>query len=154
MMRIIGFRCSNNDYTFAVLEGTKISPVIVAINTISFPKNYTRPAILQWFYLDLQGLLNRYKPNAIFIKKAEGIAARGKTFVERVGNEAIILLVAGINNIKYVEDRVKSTIARNLGYKGKAHYLKDAFKNSVLEEYENEPEKIKEAILVAWSALK
>jgi len=153
-MILLGLRCSNSDFSYAVLEGSKKRPVLREKNVVLFPKNYSRLDSLRWFFLEIDGLIKRVKPEGILIKKSEILARKSKSRDERVGNETIVLLVAALNNIKYVDCRVKSTIAKNLGYKGKGHYLKTAFDNSSLEDYANEGEKIREAILVAWSGLK
>jgi hypothetical protein len=49
--------------------------------------------------------------------------------------------------------KTKPTIAKDLGLKGKGKYL-DTLDCSVFPDYDNEKEKIKEAILVAWSCIK
>jgi hypothetical protein len=50
--------------------------------------------------------------------------------------------------------KVKATIAKDLGLPGKPRSLTTDLDASVFPEYKDAPEKIKEAILVAWSELK
>ena len=65
---------------------------------------------------------------------------------------AIFLLSAklGINEI---ESKVKSTIAKDLGLKGKGKYLDTKLDTSCIDNFDKFPKKEQEAILVAWSCL-
>jgi hypothetical protein len=150
---VIGIRCSNQDFSYAILDGTKAAPILINKSTISFPRNYSRCKELKWFYQELEGLKDSYEIKEWGIKGAEPMAQKGKFYAARIENEAMIfLLCANIGNDNVIR-KVKQTIAKNLGFKGKSKYLKEVeFDN--IEGYDNCNEKIKEAILVAWSCLK
>lgn len=154
-MKCIGIRCSNNDFSYAVLSGKRATPNLEMSGTIAFPKGYTRPQALRWFLQELEELSKKQHLLSIWaIKGAEGMAAKGKEFVERVENEAIVIFHAGNVGVDKAIRKVKSTIAKDLGLPGKASALKTDLDTSIIPEYYDATEKVKEAILVAWSELK
>lgn len=153
-MAYLGFRCSNKDYTYVLLKGTKRKPVIQKYDNIPFPKGFTRSVNLKWFYQEIDTLIKKHKINCIAIKGVEGLARRSSSLFERIENEAIILLVAADNGIKYVVRKVKVTIAKDLGLKGKVKYLSENLDISVFPDFEKLNTKMKEALLVAWSSMK
>ncbi len=153
-MKCIGFRCSNNDFSYAILSGKKANPTLETSDTIAFPNGYTRQQTLKWFLQELEEISKKQGLTVWAIKGAETIATKGREFVERTENEAMILLhTANVGAVKVVR-KVKSTIAKDLGLPGKAASLKTVLDTSVIPEYERATEKIKDAILVAWSELK
>jgi hypothetical protein len=85
------------------------------------------------------------------IKKFEG-KSRGKTYEERVEHEAAVIIAAANRGLRKVPKKVKSTIAKDLGQKGRAHYL-SVLDTSHFQTFESESEKTKEAILAGWSEL-
>lgn len=153
-MSFLGIRCSNNDFSYVVLSGTKEQPKIELKDSVVFPKGYSRSQSLKWFLQELEEIYKK-DPNIrlIGIKGAEPMASRGKSFVARVENEAMVFFFAGKYAINPVYRKTKPTIAKDLGLKGKGKYL-DTLDCSVFPDYDNEKEKIKEAILVAWSCIK
>lgn len=153
-MKCIGFRCSNNDFSYAILSGKRATPKLLTSDTIVFPKGYSRQQMLKWFLQELEEISKKQELSIWAIKGAEAIATKGREFVERTENEAMILLhVANVGAEKVVR-KVKSTIAKDLGLPGRATSLKTDLDTSLIPEYERAPEKIKDAILVAWSELK
>jgi Holliday junction resolvasome RuvABC endonuclease subunit len=151
-MMKLGIRCSNTDYAYAILEGARSSPQVVEKNTISFPKGYSRSENLKWFYQEIDQILNRLEIDTITIKGAEALATRDKSFVARVENEAMVFLAASNRGLENVSRKIKSTIAKNLGLKGKAKYLAQ-LDTSVFPTYAEESTKMQEAILAAWSSM-
>ena len=151
-MPIFGLRCSNGDYSFAVLSGTAGSPTLEASGTIAAPKGYSKPQLLKWFFQEIQGLHARYGVKCVVMKGSEGTAHRGATFVERVELEAMVFYAGAELGIKLVHRKVKSQIAKGLGLKGKAKYL-DRFDTSVMDSFEGLSPKLQEAALAAWSEL-
>ena len=93
-MKCMGLRCSNNDYAFAILSGSKKAPKLEESGTVNFPKGYSRTQSLKWFLQELEEISKKYELEKLAIKGAEGIAARGKEFVARVENEAMAILFA------------------------------------------------------------
>jgi hypothetical protein len=152
-MKILGLRCSNADYSFAILSGTLAAPVLEASGTISAPKGYSKPQLLKWFFQELQGLHARYAPKCIVMKGSEGMAARGGSFVERVELEAMVFYAGAELGIKPIHKKVKSQIAKGLGQKGNAKYLERVDK-SVIDAFDGLSPKLQEAVLAAWSELR
>ena len=152
-MSCIGFRCSNKDYTYVILTGTKEQPQILSKGTVAFPKGFTRPQELKWFLQEVEELFKKNKITSVAIKSTEAPARKGNTYDERVENEAIILVTAYSFGIKNISKKVKSTIAKDLGLKGKSKYLTSKLELSAFPNYEKETDKMKEAILVAWSSM-
>lgn len=154
-MKCVGVRCSNTDFSYAIVTGKRAGPKILKADTVVFPKGYTRPQALKWFLQELEELSKKHGPFSVWsIKGAEGLAAKGKGFIERVENEAMVIFHAGDAGVEKVARKVKSTIAKDLGLPGKASALKTDLDTSIIPEYEDASEKVKEAILVAWSELK
>ncbi|MBL1212260.1 MAG: hypothetical protein HND52_02780 [Ignavibacteriae bacterium] len=150
---VIGLRCSNKDYSFAIVDGNKNSPVLVDSGTIHFPNGFSRPAELKWFYQELDELSRKYKIDKWGIKGAEAMAQKGKLYTSRAENEAIVFLLGANKGNENVFRKVKATIAKDLGCKGKAKYLVTDIDITSVVNYAKTSEKINEAILVAWSCL-
>ncbi len=153
-MKMIGFRCSNSDYTYAVIEITEDGAKIDDAKTVPFPKNFCHADILKWLYLEIERLLKDNKPRGIMIKRSEAMASKGKPFITRVECEAIIFLLASMLNIKYVAGKTKATILKDLGYKGKSKYFKTAVADFSFDEIIRPSDKIIEAVMVAKSGIK
>ena len=151
-MNVLGIRCSNTDYAYVILTGNRAAPEIVEKSLIALPKGYSRSESLKWFYQEIDGILGRVAINTITIKGAEALAARDQSFVSRVENEAMIFLAASNRGLENISRKVKVTIAKDLGGKGKAKYLAQ-LDTSVFPNYAQETDKIKEAILAAWSSI-
>ncbi|HDZ02748.1 MAG TPA: hypothetical protein ENH52_15115 [Nitrospirae bacterium] len=154
-MAFLGIRCSNNDYCYVILEGTRVLPKIKNKANISFPRGFSRAQSLKWFLQEIEDLLKKYPSiKVISIKGSEPMASRGKSFTARVENEAMVFLAAANVGIKAIFKKTKPTIAKDLGLKGRGKYLSTQLDCSVIPNYDDESDKIKEAILVAWSCTK
>lgn len=151
-LNILGIRCSNKNYAYVILKGSKKNPEIQSYSQVAFPKGYTRPMELQWFLQEIFDILDKNSINMVAIKGTEGMASRGKSFVERVENEAIVQLAAAIKGIKMVYRKVKCTIAKDLGLKGKARSLETDLDCSVFQNFKEMDTSVQDAILVGWSS--
>ena len=145
-------RCSNKDYTYAILRGKKDKPSVIECQTINFPKGYSRAQCLKWMLQEIEDLLNKNKILRIAIKSFEG-RSRGKTFEIRVEHEAAIYIASANCGIKKVSKKVKGTIAKDLGLKGRAKYLETTLDTSLIDNYDKLNDKEKDAILAGWSEL-
>ena len=152
-MAVLGIRCSNKDFTYVIMSGSKTTPRIDTSETNTYPCNFAQPRSLLWFVQEIEQLLSRHNINKIVIKGFEG-RARGKSYQERVEYESAIFIAAAKNGLNAVFRKVKSTIAKDLGLKGRAHYLQTSLDTSVIAGYAAKPEKEKDAILAAWSELR
>ncbi|MBA7671637.1 hypothetical protein ES703_79797 [subsurface metagenome] len=151
-MSVLGIRCSNKDYTFAVLTGTRKSPELLDSRTLPYPKGYSKSESLKWLLQEIESLITTYKVEKIVINKFEG-RIRGNTYEARVEHEAMGYLAASNQGIKSVFKKVKGTIAKDLGLKGRAHYLVTSLNTSLIKDFENYSDKSKDAIFAGWSAL-
>lgn len=149
---ILGLRCSSKDYAFAVLDGTRAKPTLVVSGLVAFPKGFSRVQSVHWFYQELLTILNAHPCTLIVVKGFEGMS-RDRFFVERVEHESAAYLAASHRGIKSVLRKVKSTIAKDLGLKGRARYLSTTLDTSLIVDYDTLAEKTQDAILAAWSGL-
>ncbi|MBI1954953.1 MAG: hypothetical protein HYS38_01005 [Acidobacteria bacterium] len=150
-MSVLGIRCSNRDFSYAVLDGTKKSPQLPEVKTIPYPKGFAESQSLQWLYHEIDELRKKYMFDKIVIKRSEG-QTRGRAFEERVEHEATVMLAAADHGIKAVFKKVKSTIAKDLGQKGWARYLSN-LDTSGFPNFSLLTEKQREAVLAGWSEL-
>jgi hypothetical protein len=149
---ILGLRCSSKDYAFAVIGGTKGAPTVAETGHVQFPKGFSRVQCMGWFCQELEALLAKHSCTLIAIKGFEG-RTRDKSFVERVEHESAAYIAAGRKGIKGVVRKVKSTMAKDLGLKGRAHYL-PTLDTTGVPGFDALDEKTQEAVLVAWSELR
>ena len=149
---VLGLRCSSRDYAYAVLDGTRANPVVVASGQVQFPKNQSRVQAAYWFYQELEGILAKHKCGGIVIRGSES-RTKDKSLIERVEHESMAYPVASQRGIKLVIRKVRSTLAKDLGLKGKASYLSTKLDCSVISEFEKMPEKVQEAVICGWSEL-
>jgi len=153
-MAFLGIRCSNHDFSFAILSGTKISLKVDQTENIAFPKGYSKQSSLTWFLQELHTLFEKNPSiKVIGIKSAEPMASRNKAFVERVEYETIVYLAAANFGIKAIFKKPKVTIAKDLGLKGKSKYLND-LECPFFPDLKEKSDKIQESVLVAWSCIK
>jgi hypothetical protein len=102
---------------------------------------------------EVDDLIKKYSINSIAIKSSEMMASRDKSFVERLEYETIFILAGALQGLKPIVKKVKATIAKDLGLKGKASYL-SILDTSSIPNYSKYSDKMKEAVLVGWSELK
>jgi|APSaa5957512535_1039671.scaffolds.fasta_scaffold158941_2 hypothetical protein len=151
-MSVVGMRCSNKDFAYAVMTGSKKSPAVGKCALVSVPKTFSRPRVLYWMVQEIEQLIEKYDVQKIVMKGFEG-KTRNKTFVERVELEAAIYVVGGKIGMNGIFKKVKSTIAKDLGLKGRGHYLQTHLDTSVIVGFDSKSDKEKEAILAGWSEL-
>ncbi len=152
-MKVLGVRCSNTDCTFCLLSGTKDSPVVERSHNAKFPKGFSRGEELKWFSQELQEIFKKNEINAVALKGAEPMVKRSNNLVSRIQNEAIVYLVSTQCGVTDVDTKVKASIAKQLGLKGKGKYLETKLDTSVIKDFESFSSKEQEAILVGWSSL-
>jgi len=152
-MIVIGFRFSNSDYSFSILSGDRDAPVVEETNQISFPKGYNEPELLNWLFQEMTALFQRQSCDAVGIKKAEGTVKRSNSLETRIQAGAISSLAAAQAGCRVVYRKMSSTIAKDLGLKGKGKYLKTKLDTSAIQDFDGYAQKVQEAILVAWSCM-
>lgn len=152
MTATLGLRFSSKDYTYMILSGSKVLPVVVEHDTIKFPSGYSKPHRLRWVYQEIEEICEKHKPKSIGIKGDEGVATRGAAFVEKTEMEAVVFLVSYNLGIKQIDRKVKNTLAKDLGMKGKAKYL-NKLDYSCIPGFADYSKNEQEALLAAWSQL-
>ncbi len=152
-MKVLGVRCSTTNFSYAVLSGSGESPDVLEVNTISMPSNYSQPEKLKWQFDELQTLNRKHDISRWAIKGAEPMATKGKPYADRVELEAMVSLSAAILGQDDVVRKVKRTIAKDLGLKGKATALVEDLDYSIIDGLDQTSDKEFEAIVVAWSCL-
>lgn len=151
-MNVLGIRCSNKNYTFAIVTGTKGKPKVLECETISYPTGFAKPQSFKWLLQEIHGLIEKHNVKKIALKRFEG-RFRDKRYEERIEHEAIIYLAAANCGVKPVCKKGKSTIAKDLGLKGRGRYLSTSLDTSLIIGYSGFSDNAKEAILVGWSEL-
>lgn len=152
-MPTLGIRCSPNDYTYATLSGTIANPALIEVKTIPFPANYSQPEKLKWYHDELQNLNRKHGIDSWAIKGAEPMATKGGAYADRVELEAMVSLSAGMLGSSNVVRKVKATIAKDLGLKGRAKSLIEELDYTKIHGLNERSDKEFEAIVVAWSCL-
>lgn len=151
--RIFGIRCSNTDFAFAILTGSRSRPELEECKQTPYPKGYSRPQSLKWFYQELQEVTRSRRIDRWAMKGAEPMAQRNSSFVHRVEYEGVAVLVASEAGIGDVPRKIKATIAKDLALPGKAKSLTTLLNTETIPAFREHSEKIQEAILVAWSSI-
>jgi len=152
-MNCLGVRCSNSDYSIAILSGSRTSPEIIRKVCNGSPNGYKTARRLKWFLQEFEDIFNAIEIDEIVVKGTEPMAQKGGSYAERVENEAMIFLAAERKGITSIVKKVKATIAKEHGLKGRGKYLA-TLDFSVFPKFEEESEKMKEAIIAAWACLR
>ncbi len=152
-MKTLGIRCSTTDFTYAILDGDKQAPILNEVQTVAFPKGYEQPEKLKWLLQELDSLNKGHTISSWAIKGAEPMAAKGKPYACRVEFEAMVSLSAANIGHTTVVRKVKPTIAKDLGLKGKAKSLVEDLDHSLIGGLDPNNAKEFEAVVVAWSCL-
>lgn len=153
-MIILGLRCSPSEFSFSVMEGTLKSHMLVATGRIKYPTGYNHCELLRWLHNEIGGLIGKYQVNGIGVKGTEAMGMKGKSYGERMELEAMIFLQAIQHGIKYAKRKVKSTIAKDIGLKGKGKYLTDGFDYFSIDNFSKMSQHLQEATQVALSMLR
>lgn len=151
-MKTLGIRCSNRDFSYALLDGSKDGPVVIMVNSLAFPTGFKPAQSLNWLYQEIRGLINTHSPSIIVVKRFEG-RSRGSAFELRVEHEAAVMLAAAHVGPTPIFKKMSRTIAKDLGLKGKTSYLKTRLDRSLIPDLDEYPKKVQDAILAAWSEL-
>jgi len=152
-MKVLGIRCSNSDYAYCIISGIRMAPAVEATRRVSLPEGYNEAESLKWLRQEMQNIFGSHRFDQVGIKKAETNARRTNALDARIRNEAIVSLVAAESGCLRVAWKVKSTIAKDLGLKGKGKYLESRLDTSPIIGFDAYPREIKEAVLVGWSCM-
>jgi len=117
-----------------------------------FPKTFRSRARFPGWFKKIEEIINKHNITKIVMRGFEGQVRTRTTYEERVELETAVYIAAAKCGINAVFKKVRSTIAKDLGLKGKAHYLQSLDTSSILG-YDERSDIKKEAILAAWSEL-
>ena len=139
-MKVIGFRCWKDKFSYVIIEGTQDNPNRLAENHLKLPKNCSRPEQLAWFRKEIKELIDINDIDYAIFKATEPISrtkdpARGE--LEGILQEVIY----SHPKSTIVESRIKSqlnskTNARKAKYLGELLEL-DAFNDLSKANYED-----------------
>lgn len=152
-MKTLGVRCSNTDYTFCILSWDAGSPDIETIKRVAYPTGFTEPETLKWLHQEFEAVLRAHTIDRVGIKRAETNVKRSNLLEFRIQAEAIVSLAAAQVGCGSVERKVRSTVAKDLGLKGKAKYLQTKLDTSAIPGFDEYSIKEQDAILLAWSCV-
>lgn len=150
-MKVIGFRCSNTDYAYCVMSGTRHTPVVEGAGVLAFPTGFAEPEILKWFHQEVGTLLDGQGVQVVGIRKPEALVGRSNALDFRIQCEGVVSLASAESGCLDVYRKVKATIAKDLGLKGRGKYLKTSLDTAPIPGFKDYPTKVQDAILVAWS---
>ncbi|WMI72118.1 hypothetical protein RBH88_03190 [Aminobacterium sp. MB27-C1] len=153
-MKILAIRCSNCDFAYAIVEGSKGSPTVIDSEVVGYPKGYDEHVLFHWFHQEIMELINHYSPDGVAVKAAEPMVKRSGILETRIRIEGIALMSGAEAGCSIACRKVKSTIAKDLGMKGKGKYLETKLITSPIAGFDSYNTKRQEAILVGWSCLK
>jgi len=77
MKRALGLRAEAQQIHWAVVEGTKFSPILVAHDKAAAPVTLTDGPALSWYRKRLQLVVQAHSPQAAAVRSAEQIARGG-----------------------------------------------------------------------------
>ena len=149
-MSVLGLRCSNKDYTYVILTGSRNSPKVIQKGTVPYPQGYSTSQSLKWFHQEIENYVTQHDIKRIVIKADEGIW-RGKKSEDRIEHEAIAFFVAANHDLWAARKR-SSTLAKALGLKGRGRYLAE-LDTSPIPDYDKYSGKMIDALRSAWSEI-
>ena len=151
-MNVLGVRCSNKDFSYAIMSGSQAAPKIVKTDTVPFPEGLKHFQSLKWLLQESEDLISNFNIYRIVLKRDEG-RTKSAAFESRVEHEAAVTIAGANQGVQMIEKKGNSTISKDLGLKGRAHYLKTQLDTSRIPGFDNYSAKLRDAILAGWSGL-
>lgn len=151
MERALGFRAETHKVYWAVVEGTRKAPILVAHDDAAAPVNLTEAPALSWYSSRIKHIVETYRPNVAMVRSAEPSARARRTEGPRVRLriEGVLLQTLDSCGVKATIGAL-ATISGKLGTEAKEYIESGELRGidlSGLSSY------AKEAILVAVAAL-
>jgi hypothetical protein len=151
MNRALGFRAEPKQIHWAIVEGTRSDPILVAYDRASAPVNLDEAPALSWYTSRVKLIVEKYKPAVAMIRTAESVA-RGSHMDgprRRLRIEGILLQTIDSCGLK-VSIGALAMISGKLGSRAKKYIDSGELRGLDLSKI---PLPSKEAILVAVAAL-
>ena len=148
----LGFRAERSAINWAVVEGSREEPVLVAADQAVAPATYSEGAALVWFRDQVRQLIQVYSPQVVAIRYPETVirSSAQLSMHKRCRVEGVLVEVAHSSGITVLTGAL-ATISKNLGTKAAKHYLETEELRGL--DWSGHSKNRKEAILVAASAL-
>jgi hypothetical protein len=146
-MRVLGFRAEADSVHWAVIEGFRETPILVAHDKSPAPKTYDEARSLAWFRERALLLITTYTPDLVVVRYPEPSAppSRKDSIKRRFRVEGILLEASASRQIK-VETPTLVTISAHLGSKAKEYLGRDDIRGL---DWSGCPAHQREAILAA-----
>lgn len=151
MERALGFRAETHKVYWAVVEGTRKAPILVAHDSAAAPVNLDEAPALSWYSKRVQHIVEAYKPSVAMIRSAEP-SARGSRKEGprlRLRIEGVLLQTIDSCGLK-VTTGALATITGKLGTQAKGYIESGELRGMDISKL---PSYAKEAVLVAVAAL-
>lgn len=151
MSRALGFRAGPNLIHWAIVEGTRPAPRLIAHDSAAAPVNLEEAAALSWYTNRIKLIVGHYKPVVAMIRTAEFVARGGNKEGprRRLRLEGVLLQTVDSCGVK-IGIGALATISGRLGSQAKKYIESGEFRGLDLSKV---PLPSKEAILVAVAAL-
>jgi hypothetical protein len=151
-MKAIGFRAEPSTVHWAVVEGSKIEPVLIAADEEKAPATFDEAARLKWLRDRIRYLLQTYSPEVAAVRYPETFQRSPKVLPlgQRCRLEGVIIEGVQSCGVRVLTGPL-ATISKNLGSKGAKHYLESRELRGL--DWSKYDVNRREAILVAASAL-
>lgn len=151
---VLGIRCTPSEFSYVIIEGSFKSHSLKTSNRMKYPSGYSHCELLKWFYNEIGGSIAKFEITVIGVKGTEAMQMKGKAYGNRMEIEGMIFLQAALNGLSHSMRKVNSTIAKDLGQKGKGKYLADGVDYSSIANFDTMSKNLQEAVQVALSMLK
>ncbi len=151
MERALGFRAETHKVYWAVVEGTRNAPILVAHDNAAAPVNLGEASALSWYSSRVRHIVETYKPSVAMIRSAEPTArgSRKEGPRLRLRIEGVLLQTIDSCGLK-VTIGALATISGKLGTQAKGYIESGELRGLDLSRL---PSYAKEAVLVAVAAL-
>lgn len=152
MGRAIGFRAEADKVHWAVVEGTKHSPILLGKGVATAPVGLSEAAALSWYANRVRLLIDANKPDAGMVRSVEPLArsSRKEGPRQRLRIEGVLLQTMDSSGLS-ASTGALATITSSLGASAKGFLESKECRGLDLS---NLHEYTREAVLVAVSALK
>lgn len=148
----LGLRAEVSAVNWAVVEGSREAPVLVAADQAVAPATYDEAASLGWLRAQVRSLIETYSPQVVAIRYPETVirSSAQSSMHRRCRVEGVLVEVARSCGAQVLTGAL-ATISKNLGAKAAKKYLEtDELRGLDWSKYTKNR---REAILVAASAL-
>lgn len=153
-MVAIGFRAEPSVINWAAVEGTKETPILIDAIGLKAPATYTEAAALKWFREKVAELVRGFAPDVAAIRYPETFlrSVNITSLNQRCRLEGVILEMLQSSGVPVLTGPL-ATISKNLGTSAAKHYLESPDLRGLDWSKYKSKQNLKEAILVATSAL-